>query len=143
LTYSGHYKRIFQYRYNEAPAMAKRDGKYYLISSDCSGYAPNEARSAISPSIWGPWEELDNPVTGVSSWNGLGPELTFGGQSTYLIKIEGKKDAYVAVFDVWNPQEEGEEYGYYLFLPVKFTDHGFTIPWMDAWDLSYFDDASE
>jgi beta-xylosidase len=55
LTTSGKYVRIFENRWNEAPALCKRGGRYWMISSDCTGWAPNAARSAVADSIWGPW----------------------------------------------------------------------------------------
>ena len=47
---SGNYNRVFSNRYMEAPAMFKHQGKYYLIASDCTGWAPNAARLAWAPS---------------------------------------------------------------------------------------------
>lgn len=99
LSHAGTYVRIFPGRWMEAPAMFKRDGIYYLIASGCSGWAPNQARLAMAESIFGPWLELDCPCYGVNPQNGLGPEKTFGGQSTYVLKVHGKEDAYIAMFD--------------------------------------------
>ncbi len=53
LDHSGEYARAFENRWMEGPAMTKRNGKYYLIASDCTGYDPNAARSA---SVWNPQE---------------------------------------------------------------------------------------
>ena len=36
---SGNYARFFVGRFMEAPAMFKKDGKYYLIMSGCTGWA--------------------------------------------------------------------------------------------------------
>ena len=50
--YTGHngkYVRVFVNRYMEAPAICKHNGKYYMIASGCSGWAPNAARSAVAP----------------------------------------------------------------------------------------------
>jgi hypothetical protein len=40
----------------EAPAAFKHQGRYYLMASGCTGWAPNEARSAAAESILGPME---------------------------------------------------------------------------------------
>ena len=45
--------RLFPGRYMEAPCVFKHDGRYYLIASDCTGWHPNEARSASAPSLAG------------------------------------------------------------------------------------------
>ncbi len=137
LEHSGKYVRVFANRWMEAPAICKRKGRYYLIASGCTGWAPNAARSAVADSIFGPWNELGNPCVGPGPVNGQGPEKTFGGQSTYILPIQGRKDAFVAVFDIWRPENAID--GRYVWLPMQFTDEGFTIEWLDKWDLTYFD----
>ena len=44
-SYSGKYARFFPGRFMEAPALFKQKGKYYLIMSGCTGWAPNAGRS--------------------------------------------------------------------------------------------------
>jgi len=125
------YLRVFEGRWMEAPAVCKRDGKYYLIASGCTGWAPNAARSAVADSMWGPWKELGNPCVG------KGSDKTFGGQSTYILKVEGKRDAYIALFDIWKPRNAIN--GRYMWLPMEFTDQGIRISYLQQWDLSRFD----
>lgn len=136
---SGTFARVFEGRSMEAPAICKREGRYYFLASGCSGWAPNAARSAVADSIFGPWEELGNPCVGTNPHNGLGPEKTFGAQSTFLLPVEGKKDAFIAMFDIWTPKNAIN--GRYVWLPVSFTEQGFTIDWRDEWDLSVFEDS--
>lgn len=64
LAHSGRYARFFVGRFMEAPALFKRGGRYYLMMSGCTGWAPNAARSAVAESVWGPWRELGNPCEG-------------------------------------------------------------------------------
>ncbi len=136
LSSSGKYVRIFPRRWNEAPAICKAHGKYWLISSDCTGWAPNAARSAVAESIWGPWKELGNPCEGINPHNKLGPELTYGGQSTYILPVNGKKNACIAIFDIWRPEDAIT--GGYVWLPISFEDDKIKIKWQDKWDLSVF-----
>lgn len=98
LGYTGKYIRVFTGRFMEAPTIFKHDGKYYFIGSGCTGWAPNAARSAIAPSIWGPWKELGNPCVGEGS------SLTFNSQSTYVIPVQNKNNAFIFMADRWNPQ---------------------------------------
>jgi hypothetical protein len=137
LSPSGKFIRVFEGRLMEAPAICKRDGKYYFIGSGCTGWAPNAARSAVASSIWGPWKELENPCAGVNPSNRLGAEKTFGGQSTYILPVQGKRDAFIALFDIWKPDNAID--GRYVWLPVRFTGEGFTVTWANTWDLSVFD----
>lgn len=136
LSHAGKYLRLFEHRWNEAPALCKREGRYYLLTSGCTGWAPNAARSAVAPSIWGPWKELGNPCAGVNPLNRLGPEKTYGGQSTYILPVQGKRDAFIAMFDLWRPDNAID--GRYVWLPVRFEGEGFTVAWRDTWDLSVF-----
>ena len=126
LDFTGRYVRVLPGRQNEAPALFKRRGRYYLLSSGCTGWAPNAARSAVADSIWGPWKSLGNPCAGTNPHNGLGPEKTFGGQSTYVVPVVGREDAYVALFDEWRPEDAID--GRYYWLPVRFEDDGSFAP---------------
>ncbi len=127
---AGQYVHVFRKRYMEAPAICKREGTYYFIGSDCTGWAPNAARSAVADSVWGPWTELGNPCVGEGS------EITFGGQSTYLLPVAGKDDAYIAMFDLWRPKNAID--GRYLWLPMRFKDGRFELQNVAEWDLSFF-----
>ncbi|MEI6644988.1 MAG: glycoside hydrolase family 43 protein [bacterium] len=140
LGYSGKYVRVFEHRWMEAPAICKRKGKYYFLASGCTGWTPNAARSAVADSIWGPWTELGNPCEGTNPANGLGPDKTFGGQSTFILPVQGKEDAFIALFDIWRPDNAID--GRYAWLPITFTDKGFKIKWQDTWDLRRFVDKA-
>lgn len=137
LSHAGKNVRVFENRWCEAPAICKRQGRYWMITSGCTGWAPNAARSAVASSIWGPWQELENPCQGVNPSTRLGAEKTFGGQSTYILPVMGKRDAFIALFDIWKPDNAID--GRYVWLPVRFTGAGFTIPWANTWDLGAFD----
>ena len=88
-SYSGKYARFFPGRFMEAPALFKQKGKYYLIMSGCTGWAPNAGRSAVASSIWGPWKELENPFRGENS------EVSFYSQSTYVLPVPGHADRFI------------------------------------------------
>ena len=62
---SGTYVRRFIGQSREAPAVFKRNGHYYMLSSGCTGWDPNKAKWAVSDSMMGVWELKDNPVWGV------------------------------------------------------------------------------
>ncbi|WP_345786241.1 glycoside hydrolase family 43 protein [Coraliomargarita algicola] len=136
LDHAGSYVRVFPFRWMEAPAICKHEGRYYLIASGCTGWSPNAARSAVADNIFGPWEELENPCMGVNPQNQLGPEKTFGGQSTFILPVEGKPGAFIAMFDIWRPKDPIT--GTYVWLPIQFEGDRFKIEWMDEWDLSVF-----
>ena len=131
MDYTGKWDRFFVNRYYEAPAIFKsNEGTYFIIGSDCTGWAPNAARSAKAKSIWGPWEELGNPCIG------NGADLTFHSQSTYILPVAGKKNAFIFMADRWNPKNPID--GRYVWLPIDIIDEKLTIGWYDDWDLNYF-----
>lgn len=131
LNHSGKYARAFPGRLMEAPAVFKKDGLYYFMGSGCTGWKPNAARSAVAPSIWGPWTELGNPCSGKDA------ELTYRSQSTYILPVAGKKNAYIYIGDRWTPANAID--GRYIWLPIDFVGDRFEIRWTPEWDLSHFD----
>ena len=124
---SGIYKRNFVGRFMEAPAIFKHDGKYYLMMSGCSGWDPNEARSAVADSIFGDWTELGNPCVNDTA------KTTFDSQSTYILPVQGSKGQFIYMGDRWRPQDAID--GRYIWLPIKLEDGRFTIEWKDKWTL--------
>lgn len=131
LTHNGRYIRIDAGGHNEAPAIFKKDGKYFMITSGCTGWAPNAARLLTADSIMGEWKRLPNPCRGDDA------ELTFHSQSTYILPVNGKTDAYIFMADRWKPECHTE--GTYIWLPIQFEDGLPYIEWKDEWDLSIFD----
>lgn len=129
-SYSGEYIRLFPDRYMEGATMFKRKGKYYIIASDCTGWAPNAARSAVADHIFGQWTELGNPCVGTDA------ELTFHSQSTFVLPVQGQTDAYIFLGDRWNPKDAID--GRYVWLPITFENNKPVIRWYDQWDLSTF-----
>jgi len=133
LSPAGDFARVFPGRFHEAPAVFKRDGKYFLFSSDCTGWAPNPARVSMATHLFGPWEELGNPCQGP----GEDVTNTFNSQSTFILPVQGKTDALIFMADRWNPQNAID--GRYVWLPVVFRYGMPTISWQAEWNLSVFD----
>ncbi len=123
--------RAFSGGHNEAPAVFKRKGKYYMITSGCTGWKPNAARSAVSESIWGPWKSLGNPCLGADSTH------TFNSQSTFVFAVQGKNDSFIFMADRWRPKNPID--GRYVWLPIIFKEDQPLIKYYDAWNLSIFD----
>ena len=124
-------------RHTEGPAVFFYKNEYYLLGSGSSGWTPNPARLFKSDSITGTWTNLGNPTRGINPINNLGPEKAFGGQSTFIIPVQGKKNAFIAMFDVWKPSLPIESR--YIWLPIKFENDVPVIEWKDEWNLSVFD----
>lgn len=117
--------------HREAPAMFKRKGTYYLITSGCTGWAPNAAMLHTAASPFGPWKAEGTPM------KGEGAALTFGGQSTNVFPVPGKKDAFIYMGDKWNPANLKDSR--YQWLPVQWQGDQPFISWIDQWKLEWFD----
>lgn len=125
------YVRIFKNESREAPAIFKHENKYYLITSGCTGWSPNEASYSVADSIQGHWKTIGNPFIGKNA------EITFFAQSTYVIPIKRKKNGYVFMADIWN--KTNLEDSRYLWLPFKVKNNSkLTISWLDKWNMFFF-----
>lgn len=125
---AGKFARIFIGRSSEAPAIFKRNGKYYAVASGCSGWDPNTARSAVATNIFGPWTELGNPCHGADA------EKTFFAQSNYVLPVAGRPDEFIAMFDRWNKWDLRDSR--YVWLPLKFdAEDKPAIAWQERWAL--------
>jgi len=129
--HTGKFVRIYIGQQTEAPAIFKNNGKYYMIGSGCTGWAPNPARWFSATSIWGPWTYQGNPC------KGEGAQKTFGGQSTHVLPVAGKKNAFIFMADKWAPKNAID--GRHLWLPITFKGNDIEINWLDEWSLDYFD----
>jgi hypothetical protein len=121
-------------RATEAPAVIKREGRYWMLGSGSTGWKANPARSFSAETLFGPWTDHGNPCEGVNPHNGLGPALTFGGQSASITTVDGKRDAYIAFFDINKPDHPYEND--YVWLPISFASGRMSIPWRDSWTLN-------
>ncbi len=131
LTYTGRFIRVDPGGHNEAPTMFKYNGKYWMITSGCTGWAPNAARLFSAKSIWGPWERHPNPCVGE------GADKTFGGQSTFILQLPKKKNAFIFMADQW--RSRSLMYSRHLWLPIQFNDKGMPeLHLLKQWDLSVF-----
>jgi len=124
---TGTEKRIFVDKSREAPAMFKHKGKYYLITSGCSGWSPNAAMLASADSIMGEWTELYNPCVGPNN------DSTFVAQSTFVLPLKGKPDRFIFMADRWN--KTNLEDSRYVWLPMVFRNDSASIEWKDSWSL--------
>ena len=126
IEYDGAYIRVFQNRWMEAPVMFKNNGRYYLLMSGCTSWAPNTARGAYADHIFGPWTEFGNPCEGSDPDNIAGAEITFGGQGACAFAHHGK---VIVMLDRWNPRNFIDSR--YLWLPVVFKGDGtYALPYV-------------
>lgn len=101
-------------QHREAPAVLKHEGLYYMITSGCSGWAPNEAMVHEAESMFGPWESIGNPCVGANKEFRV---ATFFSQGTYVIPmLGGLRGTFIFMADRWNKDDLGDSR--YVWLPL-------------------------
>ena len=125
LDVDGVYGKAFVEQEREAPALFEKDGVYYMITSGCTGWDPNNALFATSPTVLSGWKLIDNPCVGEHA------RQTFFGQSTYIFEKDG---VHYLMLDHWK-SENLKESGYSI-LPIQIQDGLLTIPFQEYTDLS-------
>lgn len=126
--HTGRYWRMAPGGQNEAPALFKKDGTYWMITSGCTGWAPNKARMFWAKNITGPWTQVDNPCRGPKA------DITFEGQSTYILKVEGRKEPmFIFMADIWRPEHPSD--ARYIWLPIEYENAVPVIRWQKEWTL--------
>lgn len=114
--HTGRYVRIFPGGHNEAPMIFHHAGSYWMITSGCTGWDPNEARLMHSTDIMGEWELLPNPCRGENA------ATTFLAQGTFIMPPKDGKGKFIAMFDRWQPGNLIDSRN--IWLEVNFTDTG-------------------
>jgi len=125
---AGKFTRNFINESREAPAVFKYKGKYYMISSGCTGWDPNTARYAVADSMLGKWTLLDNPCKGPDA------DSTFYAQSTFVLPIAGKPNAFIAMFDRWEKRDL--IHSTYIWLPLTFEGGKPVVQWQNRWNIN-------
>ncbi|XP_057787546.1 uncharacterized protein LOC131004802 [Salvia miltiorrhiza] len=106
--------------HREAPAVFKHGGVYYMVTSGCSGWLPNEALVHEAESMLGPWETIGNPCVGA---NKAYRAATFFSQGSFVLPMprgdsdgEGGRGLFIFMADRWNPADLRDSR--YLWLPL-------------------------
>ncbi|MFC7374939.1 glycoside hydrolase family 43 protein [Brachybacterium sp. GCM10030267] len=112
--------------HREAPALFKRAGTYYLITSGATGWDPNPAQYATATEILGEWTDHGSPISGE------GASDTYGSQSTCVIPVDPERGVYIYMGDRWTPSDlAGSPY---VWLPMRFGEGTETsILWEESW----------
>ncbi|WP_438479252.1 glycoside hydrolase family 43 protein [Oleiharenicola lentus] len=131
---AGDYVRVFPGEFREAPTIMKREGKYYLFTSGCTGWKPNPLKVAVADSIRGPWIDLGNPCEGSDDEQ----KTTFSSQPTFILPLKAKgADHYIFMADRWRPDNAID--GRHVWLPLQFRNTHPVIRWHESWNLNAFE----
>lgn len=103
---------LFKGGHREAPALFKRNGTYFLLTSGATGWDPNQASYATSSSIASGWSAMKNVADG----------NTFYSQSTYVLPVQGTAGtSYLYLGDRWAGAWGGRvNDSTYVWQPITF-----------------------
>jgi Beta-xylosidase len=102
---------LWQGEYREAPAVFKYDGVYYMLSSFCTGWDPNQGKYARGTAIDGDWEILEL----------FGDKTTFDTQPAFVLPYNGQ---FLYFSDRWGGGGDAYFTSSYVVLPIQFNDNG-------------------
>ncbi|MFJ5229345.1 RICIN domain-containing protein [Kitasatospora sp. NPDC088391] len=96
----------------EAPALFKRNGVYFLLTSGATGWAPNQQMYGTATSVTGSWSGLQN----------IGDGVTYGSQTAYVLPVQGTSGtSYLYMGDRWGNSMGGTvNDSQYVWLPLTF-----------------------
>jgi hypothetical protein len=94
----------------EAPCLFKRNGYYYLLTSGCTGWSPNQAKYAYSKNLDSGWSSLID----------IGDSTIFNSQPAFVLSIQGS-DTFLYLGDRWAGAYGGDvNDSTYVWLPLVF-----------------------
>ncbi|KMS73254.1 beta-xylosidase [Streptomyces viridochromogenes] len=98
--------------HREAPALFKRNGVYFMLTSGATGWNPNQQQYATATSIAGPWTAMKN----------IGDSTTYGSQTAYVLPVQGTSTtSYLYLGDRWGNSFGGTvNDSRYVWLPLTF-----------------------
>jgi hypothetical protein len=99
----------------EAPAMFKRNGFYFLLTSGATGWSPNQQKYASSTSIASGWSSLTN----------VGDSVCYYSQTAYVLPIQGSSTtSFLYLGDRWAGAWGGRvNDSTYVWLPLTFSSN--------------------
>ncbi|MER5715546.1 RICIN domain-containing protein [Streptomyces sp. NPDC002132] len=98
--------------HREAPALFKRGGVYFMLTSGATGWNPNQQQYATATSIAGPWTTMAN----------VGDPTAYGSQTAYVLPVQGSSGtSYLYLGDRWGNSFGGTvNDSRYVWLPLAF-----------------------
>lgn len=128
LSFTNEYCRIDAAFWREAAAVVYHDGYYFMITSDLTYWAFNQAKYFRARSLFGPWEDMGDPC--IDDFD----HQTFHSQTTYIFRVEGT-DQFIHMAERHNT--ESFLHCSYIWLPIQFhEDHTLSLSYHKEWTLN-------
>ncbi|MCT9075448.1 RICIN domain-containing protein [Streptomyces fulvoviolaceus] len=98
--------------HREAPALFKRNGVYFMLTSGATGWSANQQQYATATSLAGPWSAMTN----------VGDSTAYNSQTAYVLPVQGTSGtSYLYMGDRWGNSFGGTvNDSRYVWLPLTF-----------------------
>lgn len=118
--------QLFPWQRREAPAIVKLDQKYFMFSSACTGWAPNQCKLSWSHDLKTGWSTLEN----------IGDDKAFRTQPAAILEIKGSKDTtYLYVGDRWKDPNLAQSKT--IIFPITFTNTSCKFQYIDRFEINF------
>lgn len=118
----------FAGQHREAPALAKKDGTYFLVTSGSTYWSPNMQKYATTTELGGPWSEFADLTPRVGD--------SYASQIANILPVTGTEGTtYVFAGDRWKGDSISESR--YVWLPLTLDPVARTarMDWYDKWQV--------
>jgi hypothetical protein len=108
--------------HREAPALFKRGGVYFMLTSGATGWSANQQQYATATSLAGPWTSMTD----------VGDSTAYGSQTAYVLPVQGSSGtSYLYMGDRWGNSFGGTvNDSRYVWLPLTFpTSTSMSLSW--------------
>lgn len=117
---------LFAGHRREAPAIVRVGDTYFMLSSACTGWDPNQCKVAHSKSLTSGWTELSD----------IGNNIAFDTQAASILKIPNKKGyTYLYVGDRW--QDPNLPSSKTIVFPIEFKDDKCIFNYCRSFDMNW------
>ena len=116
--------RLWQGEYREAPAVFKHKNTYYMLSSYCTGWAPNQCKYARADRMDGKWSMLED----------IGDETTYDSQAAFVL-TPGDRIFYFG--DRWGGNGDKYFESSYVVYELAFKDERLEMIFSEYADIGW------
>lgn len=115
---------LFRGQGREAPAVVRVGDTYFMISSACTGWDPNQAKISYSKSLTSGWSSQQN----------IGGSISYDTQAASILSIQGREGtSYIYVGDRWQDPALAESKT--IMFPISFNGNTCTFEYKQQFDL--------
>lgn len=118
--------QLFAWQSREAPAIVRLGDKYFMFSSACSGWDPNQCKLSYTTNLKSGWSGLSN----------IGNGIAFDTQAAAILEIKGTKaTTYLYVGDRW--QDPGLYESKTIMFPISFNGNSCNFTYHERFDINF------